>query len=95
MPFLHTLEALADQTNNKATFRFDQGVPTTVPDMPPYRFITYTIILEGDTRTFLRYLSLFHELPYLVVLDAFSIRGDRGISEDKSIAQMKGKLYVQ
>lgn len=95
LPFLHALNVLAKQTDNKATFRFDQGVPATAPDMPPYRFITYTIILEGDARTFLRYLSAFHALPYLVVLDAFSMTGDHGISEAQSILQMKGKLYVQ
>lgn len=95
LPFLKALEALAKQTGNKATFRFNEGIPTAVPDMPPYRFITYTITLEGDTRSFLRYLSAFDALPYLVVLDGFTITGDHGLSEPKAMVQIKGKLYVQ
>ncbi len=95
LPFLKALEALAKETGNKASFRFDQAVPVAAPDVQSYRFVTYTITLEGDSRTFLRYLEIFHELPYLVTLDAFSLSGDRGLAEAKSAAQIKGKLYVQ
>lgn len=95
LQFLKALEALAKETDNKAVFHFDKEVPTVVPGMPSYRFVTYTITLEGDTRTLLRYLSAFHALPYLVVLDAITITGDHGISELKSTAQIKGRLYVQ
>lgn len=94
LPFLKALEELAKQTENKATFRFE-GAPTPVPDMPPYRFITYAITLEGDTRSLLRYLSAFDALPYLVTLDGFTITGDHGIAEPKATVQIKGKLYVQ
>ena len=93
LPFLKALEALAKETGNTASFRFE-GVPTAVPDMAPYRTIGYVITLAGDARTFLQYLSAFHDLPYLVVLDGMMMTGDHGLQE-KNILQVKGRLYVQ
>lgn len=94
LPFLKTLEALAKETGNRGSFHFE-GTPTAVPDMSPYRFVGYTITLEGEARTFLRYLNAFNELPYLVVLDAMSLQAGGGINEAGSAMQLKGKLYVQ
>lgn len=93
LPFLKALEALAKETGNRAQFRFD-GIPVEAPGMSPYRFVGYTITLEGDSHSFLRYLASFSSLPYLVVLESITMQGEASI-HTHSVLYIKGKLYVQ
>jgi Tfp pilus assembly protein PilO len=94
LPFLRSLETLAKETDNKSSFRFE-GTPTDALDKPPYRVVGYTIRLEGSLETFLRYLSAFHQLPYLVVLDGVDLQGGSGIDSAPSSMQLKGRLYAR
>lgn len=93
LPFLEALDALATATGNRTQFSFE-GAPLLASDIPPYRFVTYTITLEGDSHSFLRYLAAFPALPYLVVLDSMTLQGESSIHE-RSVMHLKGKLYVQ
>lgn len=94
LPFLKALEAIAKKTDTTATFRFEQSTPTPAPNIPPYRFITYSIMVSGNARTLLAYLTALPQLPYAIVLDSMTLSGENGIEKNTTM-NLKGRLYVQ
>lgn len=94
LPFLKAVETLAKETGNTAVFRFEQVTPTDAPTAPSYRFITYSLTVQGTMRTFLTYLAAMQSLPYAVVLDTMTVKSDTQLAA-QSTMQLKGRLYVQ
>ncbi|MBI4281500.1 hypothetical protein HY625_01625 [Candidatus Uhrbacteria bacterium] len=95
LPFLRAVEAQAKETKNTATFRFTDRTSTPMPDGSPYHFIRFTIVVEGDVRTFFTYLAAFAKLPYLVTIESVALQGADGLSGARSSMEVKGKLIVQ
>lgn len=93
--FIETLDAFATTTGASAELHLEQGVPVASPAIPSFRYISYTMSVQGTMRTLLRYLDGFYTIPYLLTIDAVQLQGESGLDSGQTTMQISGRVYIQ
>lgn len=93
IPFINTMEGLADKTGAQQSFKFENIAPTPVLGTE-LNAVPFSVILSGNKSQFLSYLASLEKLPYFTKIESFSMTTSQNF-EGQSQMNIRGLLFIK
>ena len=92
--FVTTLENIAAKTNNNQILIFDP-IENSKPTGEKIDSLEFSVILTGNSYSFINYLEEFEKLPYFIKIKNVTIENNLGIVNNNSQLNLKSEIYIK
>ena len=92
--FVTTLENIATKTNNNQILIFDP-IENSKPTGEKIDSLEFSVILTGNSYSFINYLEEFEKLPYFIKIKNVTIENNLGIVNNNSQLNLKSEIYIK